>query len=134
LPTVNATLNSTSAALLITGFVFIRRKKVSAHKACMIGASIVSLLFLVSYTVYHNNVGFTRFTGEGVIRVIYFSILIPHTVLSIVALVPLALITLYLAARGKFEKHRKIACWTLPVWLFVSVSGVAIYFMLYHLV
>ncbi len=131
LPTLNAVLNGTSAMLLTTGYFFIRRKKITAHKTCMVSASIVSILFLVSYVIYHQSVGFTRFTGEGLIRVVYFSILIPHTILAVVAVVPLAAITLYRALRGQFDRHRRIARWTLPIWLFVSVTGVLIYCMLY---
>ncbi len=134
LPIVNATLNGTGALLLIVGFVFIRQKKVNAHKICMLSALTVSALFLVSYVIYHNQVGYTRFPGQGWIRGVYFSILIPHTILAVVAVLPLSLITLYQALRGNFERHRRVARWALPIWLFVSVSGVVIYWMLYHLV
>ena len=133
LPALNAALNGTSALALVTGYFFIRRKKVAVHRACMTAAMILSTLFLISYVIYHNQVGFTRFTGEGWIRLVYFSILIPHTILATVAVLPLALITFYLALRGRFETHRRVAHWTLPIWLFVSVSGVFIYWMLYHL-
>jgi len=132
LPTVNASLNGASGLLVIMGYAFIRQKKIGAHKACMLSASAVSILFLVSYVIYHNQAGFTRFTGEGWIRVVYFSILIPHTVLATVAVVPLVAITLYLALKTRIDGHRRIARWTLPVWLFVSVTGVLIYWMLYH--
>lgn len=133
LPSVNASLNGLSAALLVTGYVFIRQRKVTAHKTCMVSALVVSLLFLVSYVTYHNMVGFTRYTGEGFIRVVYFSILIPHTILAMLAVVPLASITVYRALKGRFDRHRRIARWTLPIWLYVSVTGVIIYFMLYHM-
>jgi uncharacterized membrane protein YozB (DUF420 family) len=133
LPTVNAALNGTSAILLTTGYVLIRRRKIVAHRACMLSAAVVSILFLVSYVTYHQAVGFTRFTGEGPIRLVYFSILIPHTILAVVAVVPLAALTLYRALRGQFDRHRRIARWTLPIWLFVSVTGVVIYWMLYHM-
>ncbi len=133
LPSLNATLNATSAISLVTGYVFIRRGKIAAHRACMLTAAGLSVLFLISYVIYHQNVGFTRFTGEGWVRVVYFSILIPHTILAVVAVVPLVAITLTRALRGQFERHRRIARWTLPVWLFVSVTGVVIYWMLYHL-
>lgn len=133
LPSVNASLNGLSAALLVTGYVLIRQRKVTAHKACMVSALVVSLLFLVSYITYHNMVGFTRYTGEGFIRVVYFSILIPHTILAVLAVVPLASITVYRALKGQFDRHRRIARWTLPIWLYVSVTGVIIYFMLYHM-
>jgi uncharacterized membrane protein YozB (DUF420 family) len=133
LPTVNAILNATSALSLVTGYVCIRRGRIAAHRACMITAASVSILFLVCYTVYHHEVGFTRFTGEGWVRVAYFSILIPHTILAVLAVVPLVAITLTRALRGQFDKHRRVARWTLPIWLFVSVTGVVIYWMLYHL-
>lgn len=133
LPTVNAILNGSSAVLLVTGFVFVRRKRIAAHRACMISAAALSALFLISYVTYHNQVGFTRFAGQGWIRGVYFSILIPHTLLAF-AVPPLAVLTLYRALRGRFEKHRTIARWTLPIWLYVSVTGVLIYWMLYHLV
>ena len=133
LPALNATLNGTSALLLITGYFFIRRKKINAHKACMISAFTVSAIFLVCYVFYHYQVGFTRFTGQGWVRVVYFSILIPHTILAVLAVVPLAVITLYRALRGRFDKHRRIARWALPIWLYVSITGVLIYWMLYHL-
>ena len=99
----------------------------------MLSAATVSALFLISYMTYHNQVGYTRFEGEGFIRIVYFAILLPHTILAVVALVPLVLITLFLALRESFPRHRRIARWTLPVWLFVSVTGVLIYWMLYHL-
>ncbi len=133
LPTLNATLNAVSALSLVTGYCFIRRRNIAAHRACMLTAAAVSTLFLVSYVIYHQAVGFTRFTGQGWVRVVYFAILIPHTILAVLAVVPLVAITLSRALRGQFEKHRRIARWTLPIWLFVSVTGVAIYWMLYHL-
>lgn len=133
LPTLNAVLNATSALFLVTGYFFIRRKNVPVHRACMVTASIVSTLFLISYVTYHYQVGFTRFTGEGWVRIVYFSILVPHTILATVAVLPLVVITLYLAFRERFEGHRRVARWTLPVWLYVSVTGVVVYWMLYHL-
>ena len=134
LPSLNAILNSTSALLLITGYIFIRRGRRTAHKACMLSALGVSVLFLISYLTYHGQVGYTRFEGEGWIRAVYFSILIPHTVLATIAVVPLAVVTVYLALKGRLGKHRRIARWTLPIWLYVSVTGVLVYLMLYHLV
>lgn len=131
-PTLNAALNATSAALLLVGYSFIRRRKVTAHKACMVAAFLVSMLFLTCYLYYHYHHGATTFPGTGWVRVLYFSILIPHTILA-AAIVPLALVTLYRAWREQFERHRRIARWTLPLWLFVSVTGVVIYWMLYHL-
>ena len=133
LPTVNATLNGTGSVLLITGYFFIRQKKIRAHKACMIAASMVSILFLTSYVTYHYHVGFTRFTGEGWMRTVYFAILIPHTILAMVAVPPLVIMTLYAALRGCFDRHKRVARWTLPIWLYVSVTGVLVYWMLYHL-
>ena len=130
LPTVNATLNATSAVLLATGWVLIRRREIEAHRACMIAATVVSTLFLVSYLAYHAQVGSVRFQGTGAIRTLYFTILISHTVLA--ATVPvLVVITLTLALRRRFTKHRAIARWTLPIWLYVSVTGVVVYSMLY---
>ena len=131
LPTLNATLNATSACLLTAGFVAIRRRRVAVHRACMIAAFVTSVLFLVSYIVYHLQVGTTRFPGQGWVRGLYLGILGTHTVLA--AIVPLlAIATLVLALRGRFDRHRRLARWTLPVWLYVSVTGVVIYVMLYH--
>jgi len=132
LPTVNAALNAASAALLTLGFIFIRRGNVRAHKACMLSAVATSTLFLACYLTYHYFHGTTRFTGQGMVRPLYFAILITHTVLA-AAIVPLVLMTLYRALRGRFELHRRIARWTLPAWLYVSVTGVVVYWMLYHL-
>ena len=131
LPAINATLNATSALLLVAGYVFIRQRKVAAHKACMLGAVTDSTLFLFSYLYLHYHVGSTRFTGTGAVRVFYFTLLLTHTVLA-AAIVPLVLTTLYRAFRGQFEKHRAIARWTLPLWMYVSTTGVLIYFMLYQ--
>ena len=134
LPSLNAILNATSGILLVIGYVLIRRRQISAHRACMIGAVTSSSLFLVSYLTYH--VGFgrgvTRFTGTGGVRWLYFSILISHTILA-VTIVPFVLVTLRRALKGEFAKHRRVARWTFPMWLYVSVTGVIVYFMLYHL-
>ncbi len=132
LPTVNALLNTLSAMLLAAGYVFIRRRQVERHRACMIGAMVTSALFLLCYLVYHAQVGATKFTGTGWIRPVYFAILISHTVLA-AAIVPMALVTFFRALRADFVRHRAIARWTFPLWLYVSVTGVAIYLMLYHL-
>lgn len=132
LPSLNATLNATSAVLLVSGYVFIRRKQVTAHKTCMASAFLVSVLFLASYLYYHYHHGATSFPGRGWVRVVYFAILIPHTILAGL-IVPLALTTLYRAWTEQFPRHVRIARWTLPLWLFVSVTGVIIYWMLYHL-
>ena len=132
LPILNALLNTTSAVLLIFGYRFIRQQNIRAHRACMLAAFSVSVLFLISYLTYHYHVGSTRFTGQGWIRPIYFTILLSHTVLA--ALVPfLAPLTLFRALQAQFPKHRRIARWTLPIWLYVSVTGVLVYLMLYHL-
>ena len=133
LPALNATLNATSAVLLALGYIFIRQQRQSAHRACMLGAFVVSTLFLISYVTYHvlRHGAVTRFAGPEPARTIYLAILLTHTVLAIVV-VPLVLVTLYRALRGQFEKHRRVARWTLPVWFYVSVTGVVIYFMLYH--
>ena len=132
LPAVNATLNATSAILLSMGYYFIRRKNTAAHKRCMLAAFGASLLFLTSYLFYHSQVGSVRFTGTGWIRGLYFTILTSHTLLA-ATIVPLAIITLSRAWKARFEKHKRIARWTLPLWFYVSVTGVVIYWMLYEL-
>lgn len=132
LPHVNAILNTTSALLLLAGFSFIRRGRVRAHRNCQVTAFVTSSLFLVSYLTYHYYHGATRFAGQGIVRPIYFTILLTHTILAVV-IVPLILTTLYRAARGDFLRHRRIARWTLPLWLYVSVTGVIVYLMLYQL-
>ncbi len=132
LPTLNATLNGLSALLLTGGFLCIRRKKVAAHRACMLSACLASALFLASYLTYHYHVGSVRFAGPGWVRPAYFAILFSHTALA-AAIVPLALVTLTRALRGRFDRHVRIARFTLPIWLYVSVTGVIIYVMLYHL-
>lgn len=132
LPMLNALLNGTSATLLTAGFLFIRRKRVAAHRACMLSAFGVSTLFLVSYVVYHAQAGSVPFHGKGWIRPVYFTLLLSHIVLA-AAIVPLALTTIYRAWTERFDRHRRIARWTLPIWLYVSVTGVLVYWMLYHL-
>ena len=132
LPTVNATLNTISTVLLTIGFLMIRRRKIIAHRNCMIAAFVVSGLFLTSYLIYHYHAGSTPFEGTGWIHSIYFAVLIPHIILA-ATILPLALITLYFALRKRFTKHRRIARWTLPIWLYVSVTGIIVYWMLYHL-
>ncbi|HXG91840.1 MAG TPA: DUF420 domain-containing protein [Blastocatellia bacterium] len=131
LPTLNAMLNATSAVLLIAGFFFIRRKNIQAHRACMISAIATSILFFISYIIYHSQHGTTRFQGEGWVRPIYFAILGTHTFLAAV-IVPFVIVTLRRALRGQFPRHQRIARWTFPMWLYVSVTGVIVYFMLYH--
>ncbi len=133
LPIVNALLNSASALLLLMGYYFIRKgKRKAIHRFFMVAALVTSTLFLLSYLIYHFNVGTVKFLGEGPSRQMYFAILWSHTLLA-ATLPVLALITLTRALRERFDKHRAIARWTLPVWLYVSVTGVAIYFMLYRL-
>ena len=132
LPHLNALLNSTSALFLTAGYSFIRAGRVRAHRNCQLTAFFTSVVFLISYLTYHYYHGDTRFLGQGIVRPFYFTVLITHVVLAIV-IVPLVLITLYRAARGDFIRHRKIARWTLPLWLYVSITGVIVYVMLYHL-
>ncbi len=133
LPVLNALLNATSALLLLAGYLFIRQRKVTAHKTCMLTAFGVSSLFLVSYVIYHYHAGSKPFAGQGWIRGVYYPLLISHLVLAAL-IVPFALTTIYRAWRGQFARHRRIARWTLPMWLYVSVTGVIVYWMLYHLV
>ncbi|MSP41574.1 MAG: DUF420 domain-containing protein [Deltaproteobacteria bacterium] len=130
LPTLNAELNSLSAVFLCAGFFFIKSGKRKAHRACMLTAFVCSILFLISYLIYHYQVGSVGFKGQGWIRQVYFTILITHTILA-AAVPPLALITLVRALRERFDAHRRIARWALPIWLYVSVTGVVVYFMLY---
>ena len=132
LPTLNALLNMTSAFLLMAGIRRIYAKQVEAHKRFMVSAFLVSTLFLVSYLVYHFNVGSVGFEGQGWIRKVYFFILITHSALAVLV-PPMAIITLYRAWRGDFERHRRIARWTYPIWLYVSWTGVMVYLLLYVL-
>lgn len=132
LPHVNACLNGTSALLLLTGYTFIRSHNVAAHRRCQIAALTVSLLFLASYLTYHFHHGATRFQGTGIVRPIYFTILLSHTILAIV-IVPLVILTFYRASRNDFTRHRRIARITLPLWLYVCVTGVIVYLMLYQI-
>jgi len=131
LPTLNAALNATSAVLLVLGYRFIRQRRIPAHRACMLAAFGVSIIFLTSYLIYHAQVGSVRFPGTGWVRGLYLSILVTHTILA--ALVPpLAVVTLYRALRERFDRHQRVARWTFPVWLYVSVTGVIVYVMLYQ--
>ena len=132
LPAINATLNGIAAVLLVTGYVQIRQGRVAQHRLCMLAAFATSALFLVSYVTYHAQVGSQPFTGQGPIRVVYFLVLIPHIVLAALTL-PLALITLRRGLRRDDVRHVAIARWTLPIWLYVSVTGVVVYWMLYQL-
>jgi len=132
LPAVNATLNATSAILLTTGYTLIRRRKIAQHKRVMIAAFCVSIAFLICYLIYHSQVGSVRFRGTGPLRTTYLSILFTHTILA--AAVPiLAVITLIRGLKRKDAKHRAVARWTLPIWLYVSVTGVVVYLMLYKM-
>ena len=132
LPTLNAALNATSAILLFAGYVLIRRGRQEAHRRAMLAAVTCSALFLVSYLAYHAQVGSVRFQGQGWIRTVYFTILLTHTVLA-AAIVPLVLVTLVRGLQQRFDKHRRIARVTFPLWAYVSVTGVVIYVMLYRL-
>ena len=132
LPTLNAFLNFTSAALLAFGFYFIKKRRIEAHKRCMVAALCVSGAFLTSYLIYHYNVGSVPFSKQGWIRVVYFFILITHVVLAIVIL-PMVLRTAYFGLSSRFDKHVRIARKTFPLWMYVSVTGVVVYLMLYQM-
>jgi uncharacterized membrane protein YozB (DUF420 family) len=132
LPGLNATLNSISAAFLVAGFILIKQRRWRLHKRCMLGALASSTLFLISYVVYHANIGSRPFTGTGTVRVVYFTILITHVVLA-ATILPLALVTTARGLREQYGRHVAVARWTLPLWLYVSVTGVIIYLMLYRL-
>jgi putative membrane protein len=131
LPHLNAALNATSAVLLAAGYWSVRTRRLLLHRRLMLGAVSASCLFLISYIVYHFEVGSVRFQGQGWIRSLYFTILLSHTTLAL-TLVPLVITTVRRGLRGKFETHRRIARWTLPIWFYVSVTGVVVYGMLYH--
>ena len=132
LPALNAVLNSASAVLVLAGVYFIKQRNVTAHKTCMFAALGVSALFLTSYLIYHYQVGSVRFEHEGPIRTVYLGILLTHTVLA-AAIVPLVLRTVYLALKNRLDSHRRIARWTFPIWIYVSVTGVVVYLMLYQM-
>lgn len=132
LPAINATLNAAAAALLVWGYILIRRRSIAAHRKVMLAAFATSTVFLCCYLVYHFNVGSVRFPHTGPVRTVYLSILTTHTILA-AAVPPLAIVTLRRGLRERFDKHRKIARWTLPVWLYVSVTGVVVYWMLYQM-
>ena len=132
LPALNASLNALSALLLAAGYGFIRKRQIARHRFCMLGAFLVSTAFLVSYVVYHAQHGSTPFPAHGWVRPAYFTLLVTHVVLAI-AVVPLACLTLYRAWRNDFLRHRRLAKLTLPIWMYVSVTGVLVYWMLYHL-
>lgn len=132
LPAVNASLNALAALLLLAGWLSIRSGRRRAHARCMLGAVAASAAFLASYVVYHLEVGSVPYQGTGPLRVVYFAILISHVLLAM-TVPPLAALTLWAALRERFDRHKRIARWTLPIWAYVSVTGVAIYAMLYHL-
>ncbi len=132
LPAINATLNATSAVLLTIGYALIRRGRIAQHRAVMLTAFGTSVLFLIFYLIYHAHVGSKYFPGQGSIRLVYFTILISHTILA-ATVPPLALITLWRGLSARYDRHRAIARWTLPIWLYVSVTGVIVYLMLYRL-
>ena len=131
LPALNATLNAISGVLLMSGYAFIRRGQIRRHRAAMISACIVSALFLTSYVIYHANIGSKPFTGRGSIRIVYFTILLTHVLLA-ASVLPLALITLSRGLRARFDRHVAIARWTFPIWMYVSVTGVLVYVLLYR--
>jgi len=132
LPALNAFLNATAAVLLVIGYSLIRAGQIRRHRAVMISACVVSTLFLASYVIYHANIGSKPFQGRGTIRIVYFTILLTHVILA-AAVVPMALITLTRGLRSRFDRHVRIARWTFPIWLYVSVTGVIVYLMLYRL-
>lgn len=132
LPVVNAGLNGLSGLLLAAGYVLIRRGQIRRHRACMISAFVTSTLFLISYLIYHAHVGSRPFPGYGAIRFAYFTILVSHVVLA-AAVLPLSLVTLSRGLFGRYPAHVRIARWTLPIWMYVSITGVIVYLMLYQL-
>ena len=132
LPTLNAALNAAAAVLLVCGLVSIRRRRIAVHRRFMVGAFVTSVLFLASYVTYHAQAGSRPFPGHGPIRLLYFAILVPHVVLA-AGIVPLALVTLRRGLRRDDAAHRRLARWTWPIWMYVSITGVIIYVMLYHL-
>jgi uncharacterized membrane protein YozB (DUF420 family) len=132
LPTVNATLNAISGIFLLVGYVLIRQRHINAHRNAMLGAFASSTLFLISYLIYHANIGSRPFPGQGPIRIAYFAILISHVILA-AAILPMATSTLARGLRGKYAAHKRIAKWTFPTWMYVSVTGVIVYLMLYQM-
>lgn len=132
LPTVNAGLNALSGAFLLVGYVFIRRRQITAHRNAMLGAFASSTVFLISYLFYHWHAGSRPFTGQGAIRYVYFAILISHVILA-AAILPMAITTLSRGLRGQYVEHKRIARWTFPTWMYVSVTGVIVYVMLYRM-
>lgn len=131
MPTLNASLNALSAIFILAGYYFIRRKRIDAHRRSMLAACASSVLFLVSYLIYHSLAGSTRFAGEGWSRPVYFSILLSHTILAVVVL-PMVIYSVVNGLRMRVEQHRRVARYTFPVWMYVSVTGVLVYLFLYH--
>ena len=131
LPAVNATLNAISGILLLIGYLLIRARRIDLHRRCMIAAFATSSLFLVTYVIYHAQVGSVRFTRTGFVRPLYFSILITHVTLA-AAVLPLAIVTLRRGLQARYPRHRAIARWTFPIWLYVSITGVLVYVLLYQ--
>ena len=131
LPALNATLNALSGVLLTAGYLLIRRRRIAAHRACMLAAFVSSVLFLTSYVIYHANTGSRPFPGQGAIRFVYFTILVSHVLLA-ATILPMAIVTLRRGLRAQYDRHVRIARWTLPLWMYVSVTGVVIYVMLYQ--
>jgi uncharacterized membrane protein YozB (DUF420 family) len=132
LPTVNATLNAISGVFLLIGYVLIRQRRITAHRNAMLGAFASSTLFLISYLTYHYQIGSRPFTGQGPLRIVYFAVLISHVILA-AAILPMAISTLSKGLRGKYPEHKRIAKWTFPTWMYVSVTGVIVYVMLYRM-
>ena len=132
LPAVNATLNAISGTFLLLGYVLIRRRRITAHRNAMLGAFASSTIFLITYLVYHAHAGSRPFTGQGPIRYVYFAVLISHVILA-AAILPMAISTLSRGLRGRYDDHRRIARWTFPTWMYVSVTGVIVYVMLYQM-
>jgi uncharacterized membrane protein YozB (DUF420 family) len=130
-PAINASLNATSSVFLVTGYVLIRARRIAQHRACMLAALTASALFLVCYVIYHAQVGSVRFTRQGFVRPVYFTILITHVTLAATVL-PLAIVTASRGLRGDYVRHRRIARWTFPIWLYVSITGVLVYVLLYQ--
>ncbi len=131
LPAVNASLNAISGVLLLTGYASIRHRRIAFHRACMLSAFAASTLFLVSYLIYHANAGSRPFPGLGLVRPVYFALLVSHVLLA-ASILPLALVTVSRGLRGRYDRHVRIARWTLPIWIYVSATGIVIYLMLYQ--
>lgn len=131
LPHFQALLNTAATLMLTLGYCFIRRGKRDLHRLCMVTALVISSLFMISYLTYHAEVGYAPFTGQGIVRPLYFTLLASHVILAAL-IIPLVLVTVFFALRGNFDKHPRVARWTLPLWLYVSVSGVVIYILGFH--